>query len=105
MGGGWAKAGSGVPLGERVRVGRPERAQSCEPVCPGRHCWVSDAVDGRGVKRPGLLIEWRRVGGGWEGRVVYLSLLRPTDAPEGDELGGGWVLVEEWLAAHRLAPK
>ena len=31
---------------------------------------------------------------GWEGRVVYVALLRTE----------GWVSVEEWLPADRLAP-
>jgi hypothetical protein len=98
MGGGWGKRGSGVPLAQRVRAGQT----SPDPVgpdateaCPARHCWVADAVDGRGVKRPGLLVEWRATGGrGWEGRVVYPALLRPS----------GWVLVEEWVPAELLTP-
>lgn len=63
--------------------------------CPARHCWVSGAVDDAGVKRPGLLVEWRAGHSGWEGRVVYVAQLRP----------GTWVLVEEWLAASLLAPR
>lgn len=81
----------GVPLHQRVRGGRPP-----EEPCPGRHCWVAggsgpgDAVE----KRPGLLVEWRRRGPGWEGRVVYLSLQAP----------GRWVLLEEWVDAGSLTP-
>lgn len=86
MAGGMNKRGSGVPLGERRRL-------SVE--CPVRHCWVADAVDGQGEKRPGLLVEWRRTTGGWEGRVVYAACLRPGD----------WALVEEWLPAHALTPR
>jgi hypothetical protein len=63
--------------------------------CPARHCWVCDAVDGVGVKRPGLLVEWRTREAGWEGRVVYVALLR----------AGGWTLVEEWVPADLLAPR
>ena len=40
---------------------------------------------------PGLLIEWRRVASGWQGRVVH---------PVPD--ASGWVLVEEWLPAAHL---
>ncbi len=102
MGGGWGKRGSGVPLAERSRAMRadiqPDPPAEDSP-CPGRHCWVADAADGRGVKRPGLLVEWREVEGReaegrWQGRVVYVALLRP----------GAWALVEEWLPAELLTP-
>lgn len=63
-------------------------------VAPMRHCWVSDAVAGRGVKRPGLLVEWRPRDGGWEGRVVYGTPLR----------GEVWAVVEEWVPAALLTP-
>jgi hypothetical protein len=63
--------------------------------CPGRHCWVSGgAGEDAGAKSPGLLVEWRQVDSGWEGRVVYLARWGP----------GRWVLAEEWLAAPLLAP-
>ncbi len=92
MGGGWGKQGSGIPLSERVRGGAsPEMSL---PACPTRHCWVSGSVDDLGVKRPGLLVEWRQVGTSWEGRVVYAANLRP----------GEWCLVEEWLPAPLLSP-
>lgn len=92
MGGGWGKQGSGIPLSERVRGGAPR--ETSLPACPTRHCWVSGAVDDHGVKRPGLLVEWRQVGTSWEGRVVYAANLRP----------GEWCLVEEWLPAPLLSP-
>jgi hypothetical protein len=63
--------------------------------CPARHCWVAGAVDDTGVKRPGLLVEWRQSRSGWEGRVLYAARLRPDT----------WVLVEEWLPASLLAPR
>ena len=98
MAGGWGKQGSGVPLSERVRPTTsapepppPELAGGAD--CPARHCWVADA-DRHGVKRPGLLVEWRAGEAGWEGRVVYAASLRP----------GRWCLVEEWLPAPRLTP-
>jgi hypothetical protein len=55
---------------------------------------VADAVDGDGVKRPGLLVEWRQDAVGWQGRVVYAARLRGAD----------WVIVEEWLPAALLTP-
>jgi hypothetical protein len=89
VGGGWGKQGSGIPMAERVRAGaRPDDE------CPLRHCWVSDAADRHGVKRPGLLAEWRQRDGGWEGRVVYAVRLRADS----------WQLVEEWLPASLLTP-
>jgi hypothetical protein len=63
--------------------------------CPARHCWVAGSVDGRGVKRPGLLVEWRNGATGWEGRVVYAAQLR----------AGAWLLVEEWVPADLLTPR
>lgn len=95
MGGGWGKQGSGVPLADRVRPGAPQGPVP-EPSgdCPARHCWVAGAADGQGVKRPGLLLEWRPAAVGWEGRVIYAACLR----------AGVWSLVEEWLPASQLTP-
>ena len=50
-------------------------------------------VDG-GAPRPGLLLEWRRGDGGWEGRVAYAAELRTER----------WGTVEEWLPAEVVAP-
>jgi len=97
MGGGWSKRGSGVPLADRVRSDRPAPVAPAE-ACPAKHCWVSGAVDAEGVKRPGLLLEWRQVRGRWEGRVTYVARLRPLEAD------GGWLVVEEWLPAELLTP-
>ena len=96
-GGGWGKRGSGVPLAQRVRAGQAVPAAERDApsdACPARHCWVAEAIDDLGVKRPGLLVEWRPAGTGWEGRVLYAARLRPGD----------WVLVEEWLPAELLTP-
>jgi hypothetical protein len=100
MGGGWSKRGVGVPLSERVRSDRPAPAAPVArgEACPARHCWVGGAVDAEGLKRPGLLLEWRQVGGRWEGRVTYVARLRPLEA------NGGWLVVEEWLPAELLTP-
>jgi hypothetical protein len=97
MGGGWSKRGLGVPLAQRVRGDLPPEQVPLDP-CPARHCWVSGAVDAEGVKRPGLLLEWRPVQGRWEGRVTYVARLRPLEA------NGGWLVVEEWLPAELLTP-
>lgn len=100
MAGGWSKQGSGIPLSERVRAGEQGPTAPSLPTrlaggtCPARHCWVSDAVDRHGEKRPGLLVEWRQGVTSWEGRVVYAARLRPD----------GWLLVEEWVPAALLTP-
>ncbi len=77
-------------MSRRVRAGSEPPEES-----PARHCWVAGAADDLGVKRPGLLVEWREASGGWEGRVVYVARLR----------SGAWALVEEWLAASLLTPR
>jgi hypothetical protein len=59
----------------------------------GRHCWVRDPPDTPGIW-PGLLIEWRQRGGGWQGRVAYT-----VAGPHGP------ALVEAWLPAARLEPR
>ena len=94
MGGGWGKRGSGIPLAERARAGIPADPPAEGPPCPARHCWVADAADGRGVKRPGLLVEWRESDGRWQGRVLYVGLLR----------AGAWAVIEEWVPAELLTP-
>ena len=93
--GGMAKRGSGIPLRDRVRTGGvPLGAAPLGPWCPARHCWVADAVDGDGEKRPGLLMEWRQRERRWEGLVVYAARIRPH----------GWGLVQEWVPAELLTP-
>jgi hypothetical protein len=59
----------------------------------GRHCWVRDPPDSPGTW-PGLLVEWRQRGSGWQGRVVYT-----VTGPHGP------ALVESWLPAARLEPR
>ena len=89
-----------MPLRDRVRrdagdPGTPADAP-VDPSGGGRHCWVLDAADRRGVKRAGLLLEWRRstADGTWEGRVAYAAELRV----------GRTALVEEWVPAALLEP-
>lgn len=84
------RAGSGIPL--RDRSAQP----ASPPECPLRHVWVAASVDGAGVKRPGLLVEWRRnpTTGSWEGLVHYGAEFRP----------GHWGVVEEWVPHDLLTP-
>jgi hypothetical protein len=90
MAGGMGRGGLRMPLHARVREASPVEAPA-----PARHCWVLDPADRHGVKRPGVLLEWRRSAAGeWEGRVVYSAQLRE----------GQWAGVEEWLPAALLAP-
>lgn len=59
------------------------------PTPPVKHCWVSDEHG----RLPALLLGWRRTESGFQGRVV-----RPVRDDD------GWIVVEEWLPADRLAP-
>ena len=72
---------------------RVARSSADLDVCPARHCWVVDSLDG--AKRAALLLEWRRtaLGADWEGRVVYLAKLRS---------GERWTVVQEWVSAACL---
>ncbi len=56
---------------------------------PTRHCWY----DGPHGRQAALLLEWRRVAGGWSGRIAVA-------APD----PGGWALVEMWVDPGLLAP-
>jgi hypothetical protein len=84
--------------GMRRREDRPTLAQrihgdapvSRSPTAPRvKPCWVTDEHG----RNPGLLLGWRQVAAGWQGRVV-----RPVYD------GSGWVVVEEWLPASSLGP-
>lgn len=87
--------GSGLDagFGDRADAGpvagpRPEPSGT-DPA-EGRHCWVHDPPGAPGTW-PGLLVEWRRHGGAWQGRVAYTVAGRH-----------GSVLVEAWLPAEQL---
>jgi hypothetical protein len=86
------RGGMRMTMSQRVaagRAGEPGPAPHAEE-CPARHCWVLDPADGAHVRRPGLLVQWRRTPlGAWEGRVLYLAALR----------AGDWAVVEEWVPA------
>jgi hypothetical protein len=94
--GGMNKRAGGLPLAQRVAVGRSEQDDpELLDDCPARHCWVLDPVDRSHHRRPGLLLEWRRLAaGGWEARVVYAAELR----------AGLWAAVEEWLPGSLVLP-
>ena len=91
MAGGMNRRGTAPPMYERVTQHPPAGSP-----CPMRHVWVADAVDRAGVKRPGLLVMWRRTasGVGWEALVHYGAELRP----------GQWAVVEEWVGEALLTP-
>lgn len=70
----------------------PDQAATYRQVDPQHvHVIHPDAADGH---VPGLLLEWRRPGGGgWEARVVYAELV-----------DGTWVTCGGWLPAERVEP-
>jgi hypothetical protein len=87
MAGGMSRR-DGPTMAERVGAGRSDRSAY------GRHVWVVDAP-GHPGRWAGLLMEWRRIDAGWQGRVVYVI-------PEPD--GCGNRAIERWLAAECLLP-
>jgi hypothetical protein len=91
---------SGRSLGERAANSGvpPPPSPPADGAVPredaeGRHCWVRDPPDAPGIW-PGLLVEWRRRDGAWQGRVAYT-----VAGPHGP------ALVEAWLPAARLEPR
>src|SRR3954470_8033186 len=58
-------------------LGRPAGGAAPEATTerrPGaRHCWLTDAPDLPG-RWPGLVVEWRRQAGRWQGRVLVVVL-------------------------------
>jgi hypothetical protein len=78
-----------VQPGPPAPAGGPAPREDAE----GRHCWVRDPPDAPGIW-PGLLVEWRRRDGAWQGRVAYT-----VAGPHGP------ALVEAWLPASRLEPR
>lgn len=88
MAGGMGRAGWG-PMTDRVRQGAEAPEPAPSPPVHLKHCWV---LDHRG-RLPALLLEWRRVGDQYDGRVVRLV-----------HEDGGWVVIEEWLP-HQMLEK
>jgi hypothetical protein len=80
-------------LAERTRgrtAASDGTAATSGPAGSRRHCWVVDAVQ-PDARAPGLLVEWRQLGGAWQGRVAYVV------AVDGDP-----TLVEAWVPASQL---
>ena len=77
---------NGPTLAERVGATQVRRGDVA------RHCWVVDAP-GHPGRWPGLLLEWRREGDGWLGRVAYA--IPDLDRP-------GARMIERWLPADCL---
>jgi hypothetical protein len=94
---GGMSAGRGESLASRVATTRErQRPGGVSPHGHGadappatRHCWY----DGPHGRQAALLLEWRRVGGGWSGRIAVAA---PDPA--------GWALVEMWVDPGMLAP-
>jgi hypothetical protein len=76
-------------LGARTGAAKPTESGR-GPSGQVKPCWVTD----RHGRLPGLLLEWRRVAAGFQGRVV-----RPVVEADGEVL-----VVEEWLPAELLEP-
>jgi hypothetical protein len=92
MAGGMGRKGDRVTLHERIHGTPPPTQATAGRFTSGesptvKHCWVTD----RHGRLPGLLLEWRHVAAGWQGRVV-----RPVLE------AGVWIVVEEWLPAELL---
>jgi hypothetical protein len=94
MAGGMNKRGSfRTPMAQRVSFGRPTSASDDD--CPARHCWAIEPADGSGIRRPGLLLEWRQTGDRlWLGRVIYAAQVR----------AGEWATLEHWMPAAHMEP-
>lgn len=80
------KRGSYGSMADRVARTRSDEPAAVESP-PIKHCWVTDEHG----RLPGLLLEWRRMHDGYQGRVV-----RPVLSD------GAWLVVEEWLPAGLL---
>lgn len=57
-----------------------------------RHCWVTDPPTAQG-RWPGIVVEWRRREGRWQGRVVVVI----GDGPDSH-------VIHAWLDQDHLAP-
>jgi hypothetical protein len=73
----------------------PQRMEPKPPPPPGgRHCWAQTDPVNPWKQEAGLLVDWRRDGDGWWGRVVLASI---TDE-------GRVTVTDTWLPADRLRP-
>jgi hypothetical protein len=89
MAGGMRRRGDRRSLAERIHGDTPPSRSPVPSARRVKPCWVTDSHG----HNPGLLLEWRQVAAGWQGRVV-----RPVFD------GSGWIVVEEWLPAELLTP-
>lgn len=85
-------SGQRETLAQRVsttsRIGPGEPAGEAPRTVPQiKHCWY----DGPHGRQAALLLEWRRVGDGYDGRIAVA-------VPEST----GWVLVEMWVGSGLL---
>ena len=83
MAGGMSSRGHRLSLAERSGVYATKR-----PSGP-RHCWV---IGEGGERHPGLLLEWRRQSGRWQGLVTFVQ----TDSV------GTFTLIQSWLDGDHL---
>ncbi|MCU1615508.1 MAG: uncharacterized protein JWO98_3048 [Frankiales bacterium] len=81
------------PSPGRITDAGPDADSDVPDPVEGRHCWVRDPPQAPGTW-PGLLVEWRRRAGAWQGRVAFT-----VAGPDGP------ALVETWLPAERLEPR
>lgn len=88
------RPGTGVPAGQapasHPEPGTPDGSAAVVTGEPRRHCWVVDGVQPT-QRAAGLLVEWRQLGGAWQGRVAYVV-----------GVDGEPTLVEAWLPASQL---
>jgi len=86
--------GRGESLAQRVadtnaRQPAEPRTDDPDPVPAIKHCWY----DGPHGRQAALLLEWRKVGDGFDGRIAVA-------VPD----SSGWGLVEMWVDAAMLEP-
>jgi hypothetical protein len=84
MAGGMGSRDRGLTLADRSGVTARER-----PPASACHCWV---IGQAGASFPGLLLEWRKHAGRWQGLVAYVQ----------SQETAGYVLLQSWLDADRL---
>lgn len=82
---------------ERARAGRRSTRGSSgrdadRTRFPPRHCWVTDPPAAPG-RWPGVVVGWRAVDGGWEGRVVVVVGSGPAAG-----------VLDLWLGEAQLTP-
>ena len=91
---GGLSSGHGESLAQRVAETKSRSLGAPPPDTQGpvpaiKHCWYSGS---RG-RQAALLLEWRRVGDGYDGRIAVA-------VPD----SSGWGLVEMWVDAALLEP-